>query len=126
MPSQRAPAWELSPDQGCRPPNPLSKPPPKVLRGPRRSCRKKKKLGEKTDDHYHHRRARQRPQRARNLYHPRDFVAADSVPGAGLLLFLSRSRQSRFCCADHDRRAEILADRLRLARRHLLHWLFHL
>ena len=29
-----------------------------MLRGPRRSCRKKKKLGEKTDDHYHHRSAR--------------------------------------------------------------------
>ena len=55
-------------------------------------------------------RARRRQERTRDLHHPRDLVAADSVPGAGLFLFLPGPRQSRLRRADHERGTEILAD----------------
>ena len=86
----------------------------------------KKKLGEKTDDLYHYLcRVRRRQERTGDVHDPRDLVAADSVPGAGLFRGLSRPRQSRLRRADHERRTEFLADDLRLGRRHFLHRLFH-
>src|ERR1700736_4799984 len=49
----------------------------------------------------HHRVFGHFKERTRDLYDPRDLVAAHSISGVGVFLFLSRPRQSRLRRADH-------------------------
>src|SRR5712671_6958177 len=64
----------------------------KNARGPAAAI--KTRPGEKTHEpvRHHHRRARRRQERTRDLDDPRDLVAPYSVSGAGLFPGLSRAR----------------------------------
>src|ERR1700731_616632 len=96
--SPRAPAWRRSGETvlGLPSPNLLSHSPPRMLRAAAATiCRKTKTRGETHESvSRHHRVFQPLKERARDLYDPRDLVAAHSISGVGVFLFLSRPRQS--------------------------------
>src|ERR1700738_5553379 len=93
--SRHAPAWRrrggtLAPIAALIPP--FSRP-AEDAKSPLAATSRHKKIGEKTHEpiRHHLHKSEQRQERTRDLDNPRDLVAADSVPGGGVFLFLSRT-----------------------------------